>query len=221
MIHRKRRRKRKQSFMFTSVLPRGRKAKKKARKLLIAQAEKLNNGFESVTETPFDVSTSKQESDIVREMQIQYNVTSDEKRYRTMYERGFISSQDEYNKIMSIYQSPIYQMLKEQGYSDSHQIRDLIQSFGSLITASDIEKALLSVIETLKLQQTYNIQQIREAMDLGFTFDEAVYLTESDRIDEIQPEESLLEIRDRLNALLETRDIRLRLEDELRNERWD
>lgn len=224
MAKRRRRHRRKKYVQriitFSSNLPKVRRANKRRAKS--GQAKKLNNdGFIQANEpTPFDeVSTSKQESEIVQDMMLRY-LSSDEKRYRTMLENKFVSSLNEYNKIMAIYQSPIYQMLKETGYSDSHQIRDLVQSFGSNISSTDLEYALISLMDELKLQQTYNIQQIKDAMDLGFSFEDAIFLTESDRVNEIKPEESLLEVRDRLEALLETRQIRYELEQELRAERW-
>lgn len=225
MARRRKRRRRKQSqqFSFTSYLPKGRKAKKRAQKAQRVQAEKLNNEFETVNETPFntiDVSTSKSEQKVVQDMMLRYNLTSDEKKYNTMLERGFVNSLNEYSKILAIYQSPVYQMLKENGYSDSYQIRDLVQSFGNNISSTDLEYALLGLIESLKLQQDYNTKLIRDAMELGFSFDDAVYLTQDDKIGEIKASESLLEIRDRLNALLETRQIRYELAQELRNERW-
>lgn len=237
---RKRYRRRRQfnTFSFTSSLPKGRKAKKKAQKKARSdQAEKLNNkqeqtqsmgdvlkdafGFEDVElkDTPFGKSFDT-ETQAVNDMQLRYNYDSDEKRFMTMQQKGYIQSLYEYNKLMSIYQSDVYVKLKELGYSDSHQIMDLIQSFDNNISATDIENALLSLIDELKLQQNYNTAQIREAMELGFSFDDAVYLTESDRVDEIKPEDSLIEIRDRLSALLETREIRKQLADELRKEKW-
>lgn len=219
MARRKRHRRRKQNndiFTFMSFMPRGRKAKKKFKKSV--QAEKLNNGFEKAESTPFDKNSSVDK--VVEDMQIRYNLTTDEKRFNTMMKKGFIDSLYEYNKIMAIYQSDVYVMLKELGYSDSYQIRDLVQSFDNNINSTDLEYALLSLIDTLKLQQTYNTAQIREAMDLGFSFDDAVYLTQDDVVSEITPENSLLELRDRLNALLETRSIRKQLTDELRRRNW-
>lgn len=226
-MRRRKRRRRKQNttsvFTFTSYMPKTRKAKKRAKKVQAqnVQTEKLNNendGFESSNgSSPFENMT---EQEVLRDMDIHYNWDSDTKRFNTMMDRKFIKSLNEYNKIMSIYQSDIYVKLKELGYSDSYQIRDLVQSFDSNISAKDLEYALLSLIDTLKLQQTYNTEQIREAMDLGFSFKDAVYLTESDRVDEIKADNALLEIRDRLNALLETREIRKELEIELRSERW-
>lgn len=226
MARRRRRyRRRKQSniFSFTSSLPKGRKAKKKAQKARNAQTEKLNSeqfGFENVDieETPF--GSFDTETDIVNDMKFRYNFDSDEKRFMTMQQKGYIQSLYEYNKLMGIYQSDVYVKLKELGYSDSHQIMDLIQSFDNNISATDIENALLSLIDELKLQQNYNTAQIREAMELGFSFDDAVYLTENDRVEEIKPEDSLIAIRDRLSALLETREIRKQLADELRREKW-
>lgn len=213
------RRRKNNTFAFTSSLPKGRKAKKKALKAQNAQAEKLNNvaeGFENAETNPFD-----EKQNIIDDIKEKYNgLSGDEKRFNTFIKKGYADSLYQYNKLMGIYQSDVYVKLKELGYSDSHQIMDLIQSFDDDISAEDLENALLSLTDELKLQQMYNTQQIREAMDLGFTFDEAVYLTENDRVDEIKPEESLLAIRDRLSALLETRAIRKQLADELRNERW-
>lgn len=216
MARRRRRKriKRSVSLSFTSTGLGKKKDRVKHRR------NKSQTGFETTNESPFDseeVSTSK----VVENMQIRYNLTSDEKRFRTMSERGFINSQEEYDKLIAIYQSDVYHMLQEQGYSDSHQIRDLIQSYDSLITARDIENALLGLIDELKLEQTYNTKVIRDAMDLGFTFDEAVYLTEQDRTIETKQDESLLAIRDRLDALLETKEIRYQLMQELEEEEWD
>lgn len=154
--------------------------------------------------------------DALRSMGLDYNRTSDEKRMASLQERYGDMTSNDYDIITSILGSDLYQMLKEAQYLDSDQIIDEILSFNMNITPEEVERALLSMVTDINNIETQNIQTILDAMDLGFTLEESIELTDIDVIQNILPDEGISELRDRIMHEVEQTAMRRQLEEELR-----
>lgn len=154
--------------------------------------------------------------DALRSMGLDYNRTSDEKRMASLQRHYGDMTSNDYDLITSILGSDLYQMLKEAQYLDSDQIIDEILSFNMNVTPEEVERALLSMVTDMNNIETKNIQTVLDAMDLGFTLDEAIELTEIDVIRNIFPDEGISELRDRIMHEVEQTATRRQLEQELK-----
>lgn len=182
-------------------------------------------GFGVESESPYidpesgvriDPNMSQDMQEVLRAMGLDYNRTSDEKRMATLQQRYGDMTEDEYDIITSILGSDLYHVLKEAQYLDSEQIIDEILSFNMNVTPEEVERALLSMVSDINNVETQNVQTILDAMDLGFTLEEAVELTEMDMLENILPEEGISDLRDRIMHEIEQTEIRRQLELELR-----
>lgn len=181
----------------------------------------LNNvsrDFETVTETPFDTNFDVENviPKTVEDMKVRFNLTSDDKRRATFVEKHGIFG-DDYDVITSILGSDLYRQLRDLGYIDSNQIIDLQQEFRGDITSQDIELALLKLIKNVNNEYTRNVQKIQEAMDMGFSFDEATYLLENDLDTDYEFSKGLTNLRDYVSEQLENSETR----DALISELWE
>lgn len=173
--------------------------------------------FETVTETPFDTNFDVENviPKTVEDMKVRFNLTSDDKRRATFGEKHGIFG-DDYDVITSILGSDLYRQLRDLGYIDSNQIIDLQQEFRGDITSQDIELALLKLIKNVNNEYTRNVQKIQEAMDMGFSFDEATYLLENDLDTDYEFSKGLTNLRDYVSEQLENSETRDALISELR-----
>ena len=165
-----------------------------------------------------DPSLPQDVQDALRSMGLDYNRSSDEKRLASLQDKYGDMSLDEYNVITSILGSDLYLMLKEAQYLDSAQIIDEILSFNMNVTPEEVERALLSMVSDINNIETQNIQIVLDAMDLGFSLEEAIELTDVDVIQNLLPEEGISELRDRIMHEIEQTEIRRQLEQELREQ---
>ena len=166
---------------------------------------------------PFD---EPEINEVIQEMQLDYNMTSEQKRQRTFNER-FGASENDYDIITNVLGSEIYQLLKESGYLDSAQIIDEITSFDFGLSPQLVERALLDLISDINSVETSNIRLIKQAMDLGFSLEDAIYLTENDLQQEIEPAQGIVELRDRIMQQLELTEQQNSLMSELRERERD
>ena len=165
---------------------------------------------------PFDTpSISDNESQALRDMQLDYSLTSEQKRQKTFNER-YGANNNQYDIITSILGSDIYQLLKESQYLDSAQFIDEILSFDYEISPQIVERALLDLITDINQIESGNLRTIKEAMDLGFSLEDAIYLTQEDVHQEIEPAQGIVELRDRIMEQLELSEQQTNLMQELR-----
>ena len=165
---------------------------------------------------PFDThSISDNESQALRDMQLDYTLTSEQKRRKTLNER-YGADNNQYDIITSILGSDIYQLLKESQYLDSAQFIDEILSFDYGISPQIVERALLDLITDINQIESGNVRTIKEAMDLGFSLEDAIYLTQEDVQQEIEPAQGIVELRDRIMEQLELSEQQTNLMQELR-----
>lgn len=154
--------------------------------------------WEQSLENPFDVETTQRvfetEDEAIADMQSEFNYDEEERRRRyeeadrkrqqTFHEKYNTSSQ-EYQTIRDIFGTEAYQRLHEAFQLDSHQMMETILGLPSRMSAKDIEIALNQLWDDLGASgngaRLLNEDAIIEAMELGFSYEEAVYLTQGDR----------------------------------------
>lgn len=167
-------------------------------------------------------SMSEEEQNALREMGLDYNRSSDEKRFGTLSEKYGSDENpftwDNYDLITSILGSDLYLVLREANYLDSAQIIDEILSFNENVKPEDVERALLSMISDINRIEESNVNTLLEAMDLGFSLDEAIELTEIDIIENLIPEQGISDLRDRIMYEVERTELRRQLEQRLREQ---
>lgn len=141
----------------------------------------LNNPFDD-----FDVETPPRDFDnadkATEDMKRRY-MTSDEKR-RNKFKEKYGTTDSQYDALIRILGSDTYRLLKEIYEYDSHQFRETVMSFSDDLTAEDIENALNELLNDLRRTggaKILNEDAIVEAMEMGFSYDEAVLLTQQDR----------------------------------------
>lgn len=165
---------------------------------------------------------SSEEQDVLREMGLSYNRSSDEKRFGTLSEKYGTEdrqlSWNDYDLITTILGSDLYLMLREANYLDSAQIIDEILSFNENVTPEDVERALLSMVSDINRIEDANVQTLLDAMDLGFSLEEAIELTDVDIIQNLIPEMGISDLRDRILQEVEQTELRRQLEQHLREQ---
>lgn len=174
----------------------------------------LSENFESLSEneiTPFDAGYDdlvKQENTkhlevqkVVAEMQDRFNKepevesVSDKKRRATFAEEyGIIG--DEYGNLVKTLGGNLFHMLKESTHLDSSQIMDVVHDYNGYANAKDIEHALLTLIAKINSEYAYSVEIIQDAMQLGFSLDDALYLTKSDVPRDFEPIKGVSALRD-------------------------
>lgn len=150
--------------------------------------------FEEAINTPFD-DFDVETDDVVRNMQDEFNGqdTEDnnsdwrqraERNRRRTFNENWGTTDSQYDTISHFLGSEIYQKLKEIYEYDSHQFRQTLMGFGSDVSDEDIEVALTQLLLDLEINggvRLLNEDAIIEAMEMGFTYEEAVELTQQDR----------------------------------------
>lgn len=190
-------------------------------------------GFGVETERPYidpesgvwiDPSMPQDVQEKVLDMGLNYNRTSDEKRFSTLSKRyndednnKFLSWKD-YDLITNILGNKLYLMLKEAQYLDSDQIIDEIMSFDYNATPEDIERALLGMVSDINNIETQNVQTLIDAMDLGFTLEEALELTDMDMEENLPLDMGMVELSRRLTSEVAKSRKQKELEEELRRQ---
>lgn len=151
----------------------------------------LDNDFESfedfqdAADNPFDAETNGRQfsnaEEATEDMKRKYK-TSDERR-RDTFNSNHRTTETQRQKIVPILGSDIYHLFKERYQYDSDQFIDLIKSFDADISTSDIEIALTLLWNDIAGDKvwTFDARAIEEALNLGFTLDEAMELTFMDR----------------------------------------
>lgn len=191
--------------------------RKKRRKSLKVRNDKFSvkkKGFEKVNElTPFDIEfdlesptftdqfNKEYAQSILKQQRIRFNLTSDDKRRNTFQEKYGIFGND-YDILTSILGSDLFRELSESKHLDSTQIMDLVSDYSGNVTAEQIEKSLLNLISGINKEYSNTVNVIRDAMNMGFSFDESVYLTEQDMTDEYAPVKGLSQLKDLLEKEL-------------------
>lgn len=190
------------------------KQKREARERREQKALEKKHDFDKVEGlTPFDKEFNSEYQNftdqfnkeyaqsILKQQQIRFNLTSDEKRRNTFQEKYGIFGND-YDILTSILGSDLFHELVESKHLDSTQIMDLVSDYSGSVTAEQIEKSLLNLISGINKEYYNTVNVIREAMDMGFTFNEAVYLTEQDRTEDYAPVKGLSQLKDLLEKEL-------------------
>lgn len=176
----------------------------------------INNGYiDSVTGVYISPNMTNEEIEVLKDMGLSYNTTSDEKRLNTFQKKYKDMTMADHDKITSILGNDLYFMLKETGYFDSDQLIDEILNFEFNVTEEEIERALLSMLADINNIETSNVNTILEAMDLGFTLEEAIELTDIDMQKNILPQEGIQELSDRLYYEVGQTKLQKQLEEEL------
>lgn len=190
------------------------KQKREARQRREQKALEKKHGFDKVDGlTPFDKEFNSEYQNftdqfnkeyaksILKQQQIRFNLTSEDKRRNTFQEKYGIFGKD-YDILTSILGSDLFRELVESKHLDSTQIMDLVSDYSGSVTAEQIEKSLLNLISGINKEYSNTVNVIRDAMDMGFTFDEAVYLTEQDRTENYAPVKGLSQLKDLLEKEL-------------------
>lgn len=144
-----------------------------------ARARAAMMGFTSVgVDNPFEnTKVGKTASDkALTRMQRRFNAeTRRRNKFATNPNIGITKG---YDATVSILGSALFRQLKESTTLDSNQIIELVKTFDEDIDATVIEHALSTLIDELTLPTYVNIDSIQEALDAGFTIDEAVEYAE-------------------------------------------
>lgn len=159
-------------------------------------------GFENVgADNPFANTNIAQNAseDVVTRMQRRFN--ADAQRART-FERNYGINKG-YDAVVSILGSTVFQMLKESTSFDSDQLIDLVKQFDQDVEPEVIEQAMLNYIHELTLPSYVEIENIQEAIDAGFTIEEAVEWAELNAIEtESTRKTAYIDIHDLIDELL-------------------
>lgn len=190
-------------------------------------------GFGVETERPYIDSESgvlitphmpQDVQDTVIDMGLNFNRTPDEKRFSSLSKRyndednnQFLTWKD-YDLITNILGNKLYLMLKEAQYLDSDQIIDEIMSFDYNATPEDIERALLSMVTDINNIETKNVQTLIDAMDLGFSLEEALELTDMDMEENLPLNMGMAELSRRLTSEVAKSRKQKELEEDLRRQ---
>lgn len=154
--------------------------------------------WEDALENPFDVETSERvftnESEAVEDMQRTFNVDEEERRRRyeeadrkrqSTFNERYGTSQGQYQNIRDIFGTDVYAKLHEVFKLDSHQMMEIILGLPSDISSKDIEFALEQLWKDLGATgsgaRLLDEDAIIEAMEMGFSYEEAIFLTQPDR----------------------------------------
>lgn len=116
----------------------------------------------------FDIENAK----VLQDMQVRFNLTSDEKRRNTFQEKYGIFG-EEYDTVTSLLGNDLYKMLKETQYLDSNQIMDLVFDYNGVTDKQHMEKALLDLIGKINSEYSDQIKRIETVMQFGYSFNEA------------------------------------------------
>lgn len=154
--------------------------------------------FEDALENPFDVETPQRAfetlEDTVQDMQETFNDTeekrkrrykdAEEKRKKTYREKHGVNEQN-YNRITDMFGTDVWQRLHEIYQYDSTQFMDLIISLPENVTSVEIEYAMeqlwTDLVATGGGSRVLDEDAIIEAMELGFSYEEAIFLTQNER----------------------------------------
>lgn len=153
-----------------------RKAKRKNKKTTKNFADRMQNVLrETKNKIPqpqlsknFDIENAK----VLQDMQVRFNLTSDEKRRDTFQEKYGVFG-DEYDAITSLLGNDLYKMLKETQYLDSNQIMDLVFDYNGITDKQHIEKALLDLIGKINNEYYDQIKRIETVMQFGHSYSAA------------------------------------------------
>lgn len=109
---------------------------------------------------------------------------TDTKRGNT-FRQKYGTTNSQYERMRDVFNSDTYQTLKELYKFDSHQLMDTIMHIPSDVSTEDIEYALIQLLNDIYKTnggaRFYNSDDIYAAMEMGFTYEEALYLTQTDR----------------------------------------
>lgn len=136
-------------------------------------------------ENPFDDRPTlnfNTRDEAVRHMQATFK-TSDERRMHTFATRtGTKVDADHYLPVVNTLGSDVFKKLQERYQLDSEQFIDMVVLLPSNISDRDLEIALIQLeqAESENSIDYLNMDAILEAMELGFTLNEAIELTEMD-----------------------------------------
>lgn len=172
------------------------------------------------TDTGVEISSgmNRETVDVLKDMGFNYNLSGYEKRLLKFSKKYENSTKNDYDSITNILGNDLYLMLKETGYLDSDQVIDEILTRNLNPSAKEIERALLSMLADINDIETSNVNTVMEAMDLGFTLDEALELTEIDMRRNILPQEGIQELSDRIMYEIGQTKMQKQLEQELREQ---
>lgn len=150
-----------------------RKQRNVSRKIKTKSENISDNGFSKVSEpTPFDKNFDVETNKAVSDMQVRFNLTSDDKRRITFQEKYGIFG-DNYDVVTGLLGNDLYRMLKETQYLDSSQIMDLVFDYNGITDAQHMEKALLDLIGKINSEYIDKINRIKTVMSFGHSFDES------------------------------------------------
>lgn len=154
--------------------------------------------WEEALENPFDVENSERvftdESEAVEDMQRTFNVDEEERRRRyeeadrkrqATFNERYNTSQSQYQNIRDIFGTDVYAKLHETFKLDSNQMMEIILGLPSDVSSKDIEFALEQLWKDLGVTgngaRILNEDAIIAAIEMGFSYEEAIFLTQSDR----------------------------------------
>lgn len=142
--------------------------------------------FEDAQDNPFDAETKRKQfntqQEAVEDMQTRYKDWKE--RSRDTFNRRKHTTNEQREKIVQVLGSDIYQLFKERFNYDSDQFIDLVKGFDLDVDEIDIEASLNQLWNDIADNKawTFNTRAIEEALNLGFSLDEAIELTYMDRI---------------------------------------
>lgn len=183
------------------------------------ETDAVRNGYID-TDTGVEISSgmNRETVDVLKDMGFNYNLSGYEKRLLNFSKKYENSTKNDFDSITNILGNDLYLMLKETGYLDSDQVIDEILTRNLNPSAEEIERALLSMLADINDIETSNVNTVMEAMDLGFTLDEALELTEIDMRRNILPQEGIQELSDRIMYEIGQTKMQKQLEQELREQ---
>lgn len=176
--------------------------KAEARRQRKAKALAKMMGFSNASaDNPFENTkiAKNASADAVTRMQRRFN--SDSRRKQTFAENWGITKG--YDAITSILGSAFFQMLKESTRFDSTQLIDLVKQFDEDIPPEVLEKALSTYMHELTLPKYVEIENIQEALDAGFSIEEAVEWAELNAVQtDVTQESAYVDIHDIIMELM-------------------
>lgn len=136
-------------------------------------------GFTPVTDdNPFANTSLMKKTKEENLKRIQRRFNSDVKRRNTFATKANLKVTKGYDTIVNILGNPLYHVLKATEQLDSTQVIDLVKKFDEDVPPEVLEHALLTYIQDLTLPSYVEIESIQEALDAGFTIEEATEYAE-------------------------------------------
>lgn len=154
--------------------------------------------WEEALENPFDVESSERvfadESEAVEDMQRTFNVDEEERRRRyeeadrkrqETFRENYKTTSSQYSNIRDIFGTDVYAKLHEAFKLDSNQMMEIIMGLPSDVSSKDIEFAMEQLWKDLGATgngaRLLDDDAIIQAMEMGFSYEEAIFLTQPDR----------------------------------------